>query len=86
MVCTDLYSRGIDAGKINIVINFDMPDEADQYMHRVGRAGRFGTKGLVVSFITSKEDQEVMDEIQKRFEAKVEEMPETIDKACYMNN
>ena len=56
MVCTDLYSRGIDVGKINIVINFDMPNEADQYMHRVGRAGRFGTKGLAISFMSSKED------------------------------
>lgn len=53
MVCTDLFGRGIDIEKINVVINFDMPNEADQYLHRVGRAGRFGTKGLTISFIAS---------------------------------
>jgi len=51
MVTTDLFGRGIDIEKINIVINFDMPTESDQYLHRVGRAGRFGTKGLAISFI-----------------------------------
>lgn len=53
MVCTDLLGRGIDIEKINIVINYDMPVESDQYLHRVGRAGRYGTKGLAISFIAS---------------------------------
>jgi ATP-dependent RNA helicase UAP56/SUB2 len=53
MVSTDLFGRGIDIEKINIVINFDMPNESDQYLHRVGRAGRFGTRGLAISFISS---------------------------------
>ena len=53
MVCTDLFGRGIDVEKVNIVINFDMPTEADQYLHRVGRAGRFGTKRLTISFLSS---------------------------------
>ena len=56
MVCTDLFGRGIDVEKVNIVINFDMPTEADQYLHRVGRAGRFGTKGLTISFLSSESD------------------------------
>ena len=56
MVCTDLLSRGIYIEKINIVINYDMPVESDQYLHRVGRAGRYGTKGLAISFISSQDD------------------------------
>lgn len=56
MICTDLLGRGIDVEKINVVINFDMPTDADQYLHRVGRAGRFGTKGLTISFISNQED------------------------------
>ncbi|CAE7423548.1 RH56 [Symbiodinium natans] len=44
MVSTDLFGRGIDIERVNIVINYDMPDESDSYLHRVGRAGRFGTK------------------------------------------
>ena len=44
LVATDLVARGIDIERVNIVINYDMPDGADTYLHRVGRAGRFGTK------------------------------------------
>lgn len=61
MVATDIFGRGIDIEKINIVINYDMPNSSDQYLHRVGRAGRFGTKGLTISFISTKEDLEVLE-------------------------
>lgn len=60
MVATDVLGRGIDIERINIVFNYDMPDSSDQYLHRVGRAGRFGTKGLAISFVTTEEDQKVM--------------------------
>ena len=86
MVSTDLLGRGIDVEKINIVINFDMPTESDQYLHRVGRAGRFGTKGLSVSFIATEEEEKVLADVQARFEVKVEDLPATIDKSTYMNN
>lgn len=86
MVTTDLLGRGIDIEKINIVINYDMPTESDQYLHRVGRAGRYGTKGLAISFISTPEDQKVLDEVQARFEVKVEDLPASIDKSTYMNN
>ena len=63
-----------------------MPAEADQYLHRVGRAGRFGTKGLAVSFISSEKDQEVLDNIQDRFDVKIQEFPaEGVDSTTYMN-
>lgn len=86
MVCTDLLGRGIDIEKINIVINFDMPLESDQYLHRVGRAGRFGTKGIAISFISSQDDTTILNDVQTRFEVKVEELPSEIDKSLYMNN
>lgn len=86
MVCTDLLGRGIDIEKINIVINYDMPTESDQYLHRVGRAGRYGTKGLAISFIASPEDIKILDEVQSRFEVKIEDLPASIDKSTYMNN
>ena len=86
MVTTDLMGRGIDIEKINIVINYDMPTESDQYLHRVGRSGRFGTKGLAISFISSTEDQQVLEDVQSRFEVKVEYLPSVIDKSTYMNN
>ena len=62
MVSTDILGRGIDVERVNIVFNYDMPDSSDQYLHRVGRAGRFGTKGLTISFVQSTEDQTVLDE------------------------
>merc|ERR1712036_135438 len=48
MVATDLFGRGMDIERVNIVINYDAPSVSDQYLHRVGRAGRFGTKGLAI--------------------------------------
>jgi ATP-dependent RNA helicase UAP56/SUB2 len=60
MVTTDVLGRGIDVERVNIVFNYDMPDCSDQYLHRVGRAGRFGTKGLAISFVTSPEDETVL--------------------------
>eukprot|EP00434_Breviolum_minutum_P033491 symbB.v1.2.029637.t1/scaffold3271.1/size66959/2 len=68
MVSTDLFGRGIDIERVNIVINYDMPDESDSYLHRVGRAGRFGTKGLAITFVATEEDQEVLNKVQERFE------------------
>ncbi len=47
LVTTDLCARGVDVERVNVVINYDFPGDADTYMHRVGRAGRFGTKGMV---------------------------------------
>lgn len=67
-VATDVFGRGIDVNKINLAINYDLPADADSYLHRVGRAGRFGTKGLAISFVSSEADQEVLKSIEKRFE------------------
>merc|ERR1711967_191088 len=60
MVSTDLFGRGIDIERVNIVINYDMPGDSDTYLHRVGRAGRFGTKGLAITFSATSEDNEVL--------------------------
>ena len=67
-VATDVFGRGIDIEKINLAINYDLPSDADSYLHRVGRAGRFGTKGLSISFVSSDADKEVLESIEKRFE------------------
>lgn len=86
LVATEIFGRGIDIEKINIVFNYDMPKESDSYLHRVGRAGRFGTKGLAITFVESDEDKVVLDEIQKRFEVKIGVLPSSIDASSYMNN
>ena len=75
MVATDVFGRGIDIERVNIVINYDMADSADTYLHRVGRAGRFGTKGLTISLVSSDDDKKVLEEIQNRFTVKMKEYP-----------
>ena len=84
-VATDVFGRGIDIERINLAINYDLPSDADSYLHRVGRAGRFGTKGLSISFVSSDQDETVLKEIENRFEAKVPEYPaEGVDSSSYM--
>ncbi|KAI3895453.1 hypothetical protein MKW92_043931 [Papaver armeniacum] len=84
LVAMDLVGRGIDIERVNIVINYDMPDSADTYLHRVGRAGRFGTKGLAITFVSSASDSDVLNQVQERFEVDIKELPEQIDTSTYM--
>eukprot|EP00386_Alphamonas_edax_P014929 GDKI01045694.1.p1 GENE.GDKI01045694.1~~GDKI01045694.1.p1 ORF type:complete len:457 (-),score=185.88 GDKI01045694.1:209-1549(-) len=86
MVATDLFGRGIDIERVNIVVNYDMPDNSDSYLHRVGRAGRFGTKGLAITFVSSDEDAQGLTKVQERFEVQVPEMPESIPTDQYINS
>lgn len=79
LVATDLFGRGIDIERVNVVINYDYPDDSDQFLHRVGRAGRFGTKGIAISFISSEADQEILEKVQSRFEVNIPELPDEID-------
>lgn len=70
-VATDVFGRGIDIERINLAINYDMPPDADSYLHRVGRAGRFGTKGLAISFVSQDTDKDVLKDVGKRFEVAI---------------
>ncbi|KAK1152623.1 putative ATP-dependent RNA helicase DDX20 [Acipenser oxyrinchus oxyrinchus] len=66
LISTDLTSRGIDAEKVNLVINLDVPQDWETYMHRIGRAGRFGTHGLAVTYCChGEEENEMMTIAQK---------------------
>lgn len=85
LVTTDLFGRGMDVERINIVINYDMPKESDMYLHRVGRTGRFGTKGLAITFSSSNADDAVLKQVQSRFEANLAELPPSIDTTSYLN-
>merc|ERR1719190_68411 len=85
MVATDLFGRGIDIERVNIVVNYDMPSDSDSYLHRVGRAGRFGTKGLALTFSADDEDATVLKQVQERFEVNIGEMPAKIDTTSYLN-
>lgn len=60
--------------------------QSDQYLHRVGRAGRFGTKGLAISFVSSPEDATLLEQVQSRFEVNIPELPDQIDVSTYMSS
>ena len=85
LISTQLFGRGIDVERVNVVINYDFPEKADEYLHRVGRAGRFGTKGWAISFISTPEDAQIMEQVQLKFAVDVPSLPDTIDTSLYMN-
>merc|ERR1712187_928871 len=84
LVATNLFGRGMDIERVNIVFNYDMPEDSDTYLHRVARAGRFGTKGLAIPFIADDEDEKISNQVQERFEVKIPERPEEIDISTYI--
>jgi len=86
LVATDLCGRGMDFKSVNVAINYDMPNDEDTYLHRVGRAGRFGTKGIAISFISSESDEKILEAIRQKFVVPLPELPEKIDKASYMSS
>jgi len=84
LVATNLFGRGMDIERVNIVFNYDMPEDSDTYLHRVARAGRFGTKGLAITFVSDDTDAKTLNEVQDRFEVNVTELPDEIDISAYI--
>jgi translation initiation factor 4A len=74
LICTDLFSRGIDVQQVSVVINFDVPKNIHVYIHRIGRSGRWGRKGMGINFVT-KRDQGKLDEIRRFYSTQVDELP-----------
>ena len=77
LLSTDLLSRGIDIQQLSLVINFDLPRNKETYIHRIGRSGRYGRKGVSINFICNNETDE-LNELQKFYNTKILEMPENI--------
>ncbi|KAL1916145.1 uncharacterized protein VTP21DRAFT_6149 [Calcarisporiella thermophila] len=74
LITTDLMARGIDVQQVSLVINYDLPTNKENYIHRIGRGGRFGRKGVGINFVTEG-DVGMMREIEKFYNTQVEEMP-----------
>lgn len=77
LITTDLLSRGIDVEQVSLVINFDLPMTKESYIHRIGRSGRFGRKGLAINFL-GRLDVPILREIEVYYSTSVEEMPSDI--------
>jgi translation initiation factor 4A len=77
LITTDLLARGIDVQQVSLVINFDLPTDRENYIHRIGRGGRFGRKGVAINFITLGDEQYV-DDIKSFYRTEINEMPENL--------
>ncbi|CAK9438776.1 uncharacterized protein LODBEIA_P30000 [Lodderomyces beijingensis] len=77
LISTDLLARGIDVQQVSLVINYDLPANKENYIHRIGRGGRFGRKGVAINFVTDK-DVGVMREIERFYSTQISEMPADI--------
>jgi len=74
LISTDLLARGIDVQQVSLVINYDLPQNMENYLHRIGRSGRFGRKGVAINFVTNS-DVRAMKDIEKFYHTQIEEMP-----------
>ncbi|RWS25618.1 eukaryotic initiation factor 4A-I-like protein [Leptotrombidium deliense] len=74
LITTDLLARGIDVQQVSLVINYDLPTNRENYIHRIGRGGRFGRKGAAINFVTQ-EDKRNLHDIEQFYTTQIEEMP-----------
>lgn len=83
LVCSDLLTRGIDIQAVNVVINFDFPKNAETYLHRIGRSGRFGHLGLAINLINW-DDRFNLYKIEQELGTEIQPIPQNIDKKLYV--
>lgn len=74
LITTDIWARGIDVQQVSLVINYDLPGNRENYIHRIGRSGRFGRKGVAINFVTS-DDVRILRDIEQYYSCSIEEMP-----------
>lgn len=77
LITTDLLARGIDVQQVSLVINYDLPSNRENYIHRIGRSGRFGRKGVAINFITQA-DHRYLRDIESFYHTEIEEMPNDV--------
>ena len=77
LITTDLLARGIDVQQVSLVINFDLPTQPENYLHRIGRSGRFGRKGVAINFVT-KDDERLLQDVQRFYQTVIEELPSNV--------
>ncbi|XP_035686121.1 probable ATP-dependent RNA helicase ddx6 isoform X1 [Branchiostoma floridae] len=83
LVCSDLFTRGIDIQAVNVVINFDFPKMAETYLHRIGRSGRYGHLGVAINLITF-DDRYNLHKIERELDTEIKPIPGDIDKSLYV--
>jgi len=74
LISTDLLARGIDVQQVSLVINYDLPNNRELYIHRIGRSGRFGRKGVAINFVKN-DDIRILRDIEQYYSTQIDEMP-----------
>mmetsp|Transcript_47790 Transcript_47790/g.83673 ORF Transcript_47790/g.83673 Transcript_47790/m.83673 type:complete len:401 (-) Transcript_47790:131-1333(-) len=74
LITTDLLARGIDVQQVSLVINYDLPNNRELYIHRIGRSGRFGRKGVAINFV-KEDDIRILRDIEQYYSTQIDEMP-----------
>lgn len=78
LISTDVWARGIDVQQVSLVINYDLPTDKENYVHRIGRSGRFGRKGVAINLVT-KEDVDELRDIERFYRIRIKEMPVNVN-------
>ncbi|KAG8037055.1 hypothetical protein G9C98_004377 [Cotesia typhae] len=74
LITTDVWARGIDVQQVSLVINYDLPNNRELYIHRIGRSGRFGRKGVSINFVKT-DDIRILRDIEQYYSTQIDEMP-----------
>lgn len=74
LITTDVWARGIDVQHVSLVINYDLPNNRELYIHRIGRSGRYGRKGVAINFVKS-DDVRILRDIEQFYATQIDEMP-----------
>eukprot|EP00937_MAST-01D_sp_MAST-1D-sp2_P002419 g2419.t1 len=74
LIATDVWGRGLDVQQVSLVINYDLPNNRELYIHRIGRSGRFGRKGVAVNFVKN-DDIRILRDIEQYYSTQIDEMP-----------
>ena len=74
LITTDVWARGIDVQQVSLVINYDLPNNRELYIHRIGRSGRFGRKGVAINFVKN-DDIRILRDIEQYYSTQIDEMP-----------
>jgi len=77
LITTDIWARGLDVSHVSLVINYDLPNDRELYLHRIGRSGRFGRKGVAINFVKN-EDVRILRDIEQFYATQIDEMPMSV--------
>jgi ATP-dependent RNA helicase len=82
LITTDVWGRGLDVAQVSLVICYDLPQSRELYLHRIGRSGRFGKRGVAINFVTN-DDVRVLRDIEQYYSTQIDEMPANVADLIY---